>query len=196
MKVFGIGWHKTATHSLQSALDMLGFEGTHFPYKAFGEVTAGHTEITDVESQKSLTDFPVPLIFKELDLLYPKSKYILTLRSPKEWLRSVRKHFDFMETPQEAFEGLTPHQYWEDLGRPISEMHTYAYGQSFFEQDVFLERYQDHNQEVLNYFRSRQDDLLVMDMSKGAGWKELCGFLGVKEPSKEYPFKNTANNRV
>ena len=61
-----------------------------------------------------------------------------------------------------------------------------------------LARYHDHNRDVLDYFKDRPGDLLVMDMSKGAGWPELCGFLSknglIKDftpiPSIPYPHAN------
>jgi len=44
-----------------------------------------------------------------------------------------------------------------------------------------------HNAEVIEYFRHRPQDLLVMDMSQGAGWYPLCGFLRTSIPATPYP---------
>ena len=52
-----------------------------------------------------------------------------------------------------------------------------------------MARYRRHNAEVREYFKDRPGDLLVMNMSKGAGWKELCGFLNCKAPSAPYPIE-------
>jgi hypothetical protein len=49
------------------------------------------------------------------------------------------------------------------------------------------ERYRRHNAEVLEHFKDRPNDLLVMDMSRGAGWYELCGFLRKPIPDGRYP---------
>ena len=61
------------------------------------------------------------------------------------------------------------------------------YGRTDFHPETMLARYHRHNAEVQDYFRNRSDDLLVMDMSRGAGWPELCGFLGKPIPDIPYP---------
>ena len=53
--------------------------------------------------------------------------------------------------------------------------------------ETMLARYRAHNTEVRAYFRKRWFDLLEMDMSRGAGWPELCRFLGCERPDVEYP---------
>ena len=40
---------------------------------------------------------------------------------------------------------------------------------------------------MLEYFQDRPADLLVMDMSRGDGWPELCAALGKPTPSVPYP---------
>ena len=57
-------------------------------------------------------------------------------------------------------------------------------------------RYRRHNAEVLAYFKDRPEDLLVMDMDAGAGWKELCGFFRKTIPSVPYPlaFQSTVDD--
>jgi hypothetical protein len=41
---------------------------------------------------------------------------------------------------------------------------------------------------VVKYFINRPDDLLVMKMDNGAGWWELCNFLGKPIPNNvPYP---------
>jgi Sulfotransferase domain len=74
-----------------------------------------------------------------------------------------------------------------------NKVHTALYGRPDFDADVFLARYRRHNQEVLAYFKNRPQDLLVMDMSAGAGWPELCGFLGLPIPAIDYPKANHTN---
>ena len=44
-----------------------------------------------------------------------------------------------------------------------------------------------HNAAVMAHFANRPKDLLIMDMSAGHGWKELCAFLGDPVPEGEYP---------
>jgi len=60
---------------------------------------------------------------------------------------------------------------------------------------VYLERYERHNREVLEYFRDRPDDFLMMDFAAGDGWDKLCPFLGEKKPRQPFPHANKATRR-
>jgi hypothetical protein len=63
-----------------------------------------------------------------------------------------------------------------------------VYGQTHFDEEVFLNAYRKHNSEVLTYFKDR-NDLLVLDVDKD-GWKELCEFLDKPVPDCPFPVKN------
>lgn len=94
-KVFGIGFHKTATASLGSALELLGYNlGGKFPID--GPISHDALALRAIESAKDyelFKDNPWPPLFKDLDRAFPGSKFILTIRDPDEWLRSVVRHF-------------------------------------------------------------------------------------------------------
>ena len=57
-----------------------------------------------------------------------------------------------------------------------------------------MARFRRHNAEVLEYFKNRPDDLLVMDMDAGAGWPQLCGFLKKSIPGVPYPVQFVTQN--
>lgn len=42
----------------------------------------------------------------------------------------------------------------------------------------------------MDHFKDRQNDLLVVDFTQGAGWEELCGFLGRDVPDIPFPHAN------
>ena len=50
--------------------------------------------------------------------------------------------------------------------------------------------YSNHNKEVINYFKDRPQDLLILDFTKGDNWEKLCGFLGRSLPAKPFPHYN------
>ena len=101
-KIFCIGFHKTGTTSLETALTMLGYRVT------------GCNGINDPDIEKNVLkmafelvgqydafqDNPWPIIFKELDEKFPGSKFILTLRDSKSWRHSQVKHFGQKETQE------------------------------------------------------------------------------------------------
>ena len=122
-------------------------------------------------------DLPIPLLYQELDITYPGSKFILTVRSEDRWINSVRAHWSDANPFRAAW----------DTDPFTHQVHTLLYGRRKFDETVFRERYRRHNAEVLHYFRDRPNDLLVMDMDDGAGWGELCGFLRRSIPASPYP---------
>lgn len=194
-KIFGIGWHKTATTSLQAALDMLGFPGVHWPHQLFPEIAMGKIHFKMLEQVQSLTDFPVPLIYKRLDKGYPDSKFILTIRDTESWLTSVENHFRIMSTPKEELGGMSINDDIRRRGIPSDHIHMMAYRQIVFDPDVFREAYERHNLEVIEYFKNRPDDLLIMDMNAGDNWDKLCPFLDAVEPDTPYPTAHKTSER-
>lgn len=183
-RIFGIGMHKTATTSLHHALVELGCDSAHWKNahwaKAIWDEMRADGKSKTLEKSYALSDLPIPLLFKELDVAYPNSKFILTLREEDEWLESVRKHWG-PENPWRSQWDSDPFTH---------KIHRELYGGIRFNEPVMRERFRKHNSDVLAYFRDRPKDLLVMNMSKGAGWYELCGFLRKPIPRVRYPREN------
>ncbi|EDY38722.1 conserved hypothetical protein [Cyanobium sp. PCC 7001] len=177
-KVFCIGFHKTGTTSLERALEYLGYRviGRRRLSRArsLEELFASCCEL--VPRYNAFQDNPWPIFFKDLDARYPGSKFILTVRSPDEWLRSQLKHF----------------------GAKSSQMRQliYGVGSPLGHEDIYRDRFNQHNQEVLEYFHDRPSDLLVLDLTAGDGWEKLCPFLGHSIPDVPFPRSNTAQDRL
>lgn len=178
-RIFGIGMHKTATTSLAKALQVLGFDCAHWESPQWAkriveEMLAEGRSLT-LEAHYAATDFPIAWLYRELDRAYPGSKFILTLRDERDWVTSAQHHWKrySKDWPGDGFS---------------NDMHWLVYGRSDFDAEAFLKRYRRHNREVVEYFKGR-DDLLVMDMSAGAGWRELCGFFKRPIPGRDYPLE-------
>jgi hypothetical protein len=120
-------------------------------------------------------DNPWPILYKELDRKFPGSKFILTLRPSDQWIRSVVNHFDEKETPMR--------EWIYGIGRPKGN------------EDVYIRRYERHNREVLEYFKDRSEQLLVLNITAGEGWTKLCPFLGERIPGIGFPCANAASDR-
>lgn len=182
-RIFGIGMHKTATTSLHHALHTLGYESAH--WKSAHWAKAIWREMTEtglsrtLEKSYALCDLPIPLLYRELDLAYPGSKFILTMRHENKWVESVRNHWS------EA----NPFRPQWDNDPFTHKAHTLLYGRKTFDEAVFRARYQRHMWEVVSYFKNRPGDLLLMNMDDGAGWGELCDFLDRPIPAVPYPVK-------
>lgn len=181
-RIFGIGMHKTATTSLDAAFKILGFDSAHWNDAHWAKaiwtdmMTAGRSPT--LERHYALSDFPITILYEQLDRAYPGSKFILTVRDDMRWLESVRRHWS---AEHNEFRNA-----W-DSDPFTHKIHTEVYGRRSFDPEVMLARYRRHNLEVKAYFKYRPADLLVMDMDARAGWLELCGFLKRPIPSVRYP---------
>jgi hypothetical protein len=176
-KVFCIGFHKTGTTSLAKALETLGYRVTG-PNGVFDpdiEKNVFPMAYRLVDEYDAFQDNPWPVIYKELDVKFPNSKFILMLRDSDSWIRSQVKHFGHKETPMRKW--------------------IYGVGCPEGNEDIYVKRFEDHTKEVENYFKGRPQDLLIMDLAKGDGWEKLCPYLGEDIPNTSFPHANKASDR-
>lgn len=179
-RVFGIGLHKTATSSLHKAFQILGFDSLHW---GKGEAPKVWNEMNSYGASRTLekfyaaSDLPIPLLYQKLDKAYSNSKFILTIRDEIKWLKSVAGLYD---------PNINPTRWVWDKYPITNNLHRTLYGRIDFDPETMLARYRQHNAEVIDYFRGRED-LLIMDMETGAGWGDLCKFLDQPVPNMSYP---------
>lgn len=176
-KLFCIGFHKTGTKSLAKALRILGHRVTGPNGVRDPDIEQNVLDMAYkiVKEYDAFQDNPWPIIYKELDKKYPNSKFILTLRDSKRWINSQVRHFGHRETPMRKW--------------------IYGIGCPEGNEEIYVKRFEDHNKEVMNYFKSRSNDLLVLDFEKGDGWEKLCPFLGAEIRKDAFPHANKAVDR-
>ena len=177
-KVFGIGWAKTGTTTLGDALGILGFNHQTQDFKLLDDLMIGEYEniLATAQSHDSFDDWPWLILYKQLDISFPKSKFILTIRDSDAWIKSYRNMLKNEGIP-------TPY---------ANSIRSFLYNLDFpnVTDEALIQRYELHMSEVKNHFRHREDDLLIIDWSKNDGWKGLCTFLNKNIPSQEFPHKN------
>ncbi len=177
MKIFGIGLSKTGTTSLAHALEILGYKTRDYPgleHYSAGDLTS--IDAGMLEAHDALTDTPIPSFYRELDARYPGAKFILTVRDAEGWLKSCKKQFT------------------EKLAAKQNEAHNQLfmalYGCTVFDEQKFLAGYEKFVSGVLEYFKNRPQDLLVINVVAGEGWEKLCPFLGKPVPEIPFPKAN------
>jgi len=172
-KVFGIGLSKTGTHSLTTAMKILGYRAVHFDFTRhvlqYSE-TGLEVDYSLFDEHDAFFDTPVTVIYQELDRRYPGSRFILTVRDPQKWARSFQNQFAKKE-----------------LDHYSRHLHMDLYGTISIDPVDTMPAYTRHQTEVLEYFRDRPDDLLVMDITSGDGWELLCPFLDTPIPDQPFP---------
>jgi hypothetical protein len=198
-KVFGVGFSKTGTTSLEKSLAILGYEtwrghwqNPNSSYLLALYVHGDYDEIFRVVNYyDAFADGPWggADLYLELYKRLPESRFILTIRDAESWYNSLERmitKFDSnLETALESF---------HENGR---------YGFVYFCRHIFnietlagnrqkiIDYYNAYNENVADFFSRNNADLLVFDMSAGGGWDELCGFLNRPIPlSEPFPWAN------
>ena len=176
-KIFGIGFHKTGTTSLAAALRMLGYRVTGPNGVRDPDISSKALDMAFelAEQYDAFQDNPWPLLYKEMDKRYPGSKFILTLRRPETWIKSQVAHFGERETSMRKW--------------------IYGAGCPKGNEAAYIARFEKHTREVLDYFKDRPNDLLVMELAKGHGWKELCTFLKIDLIDTPFPHCKEARDK-
>jgi hypothetical protein len=180
-KIFGIGLSKTGTTTLGECGRILGYRCKACDRELLKDVILGNnfTGIKEeVKKNDLFQDWPWPLIYKELDLMFPESKFILTVRKNEEiWLDSLKKH--------------------SMRGHPVRPCRDLAYGYNYpyGHEKEHLEFYRRHNDNVRSFFKGRDNDFIEICWDKGHGWNELCAFLGKDILDVPFPHENKGSDQ-
>jgi len=186
-KIFGIGWCKTGTTTLEATVKDLGFSrikgswrtaNVLVPYWQSGE----YEKIFDIiEHYDVCADMPFCLLdfYKILDKQYPSAKFILTVRNSESWFRSFKRHCLDVHYDENFSKYLIKTFDTGFSGFYIGYEKTYGKKSIFSDKEYFKKIFETRNKEVIDYFAGT-DKLLVVDWESGSGWRDLCKFLGKK----------------
>lgn len=171
-KVFGVGFHRSGTTTLQTALEELGYRVIGMrenDWKAFegGDLD---TIATTVGSFDGFRDMPWPLLYEWLYKNVPNAKFILTYRETNSWIKSCQNFYK---------------------GKPY-HMFNIIYGVEtcIGNEEVFRLVYDKHMDKVRSFFEDKSDIFIEVDWECGDGWPLLCEFLGEKTPQRGFPHAN------
>jgi len=167
-KIFGVGLGRTGTTSLLEALKLLGILGIHHAPYLFPAMKQEVRTLDSVAEYDAFIDSPFSFFYRDLDAAFPGSKFIYTRRPLESWLQSLE---------------------WL-IGDSSTGLSRWFYGTDRFDATCYRQRFLRHESEVLEYFRNRPSDLLVLDVFAGDGWDVLCPFLGKSEPQVAFPAAN------
>ncbi len=179
-KIFGIGLNKTGTTTLGQCGRILGYRCKSVSKKLLEDVVLRKdlTSVQRIATKYDLfEDWPWPLIYRELDEMFPGSKFILTVRkNPKVWLESLKRH------------SMTKH--------PFKDCDKLVYGYSYPHKRAkeHIDFYMQHNSAVRNYFEGRDSDFLEICWENGDDFEKLCKFLNRDIPQTPLPHANKASD--
>ncbi|UCC18605.1 MAG: hypothetical protein JSV62_10910 [Promethearchaeota archaeon] len=175
--IFGIGLSRTGTTSLNDALNQLGFKSKHFIYFPIsGKIPYWYYTLNNYSGA---TDTPVAANYKRLTKLYPNAKFILTIREINSWLESCEKFFKYQF-------------HMKKMRKWVKQIHLKLYNSLYFDYESFKKGYYQHLNGVLEFFKNKPNNLLILDINAGDGFEKICPFLGLEVINKKFPHKNIA----
>lgn len=209
MRILCLGYSRTGTFSLYTALRMLGYKpyhmaealknadvdlpcwvegieakllGTGKPWgrEEFDKLTGRYDAVMDV---------PCILFVEELIAAYPDAKIILTERPVEGWLRSMKnavgevfswRRWRYVSWADKELAGPL----WHLVGHTLMK-HVWD-DNNFSDISKAKQHYLEHNELVRKVCPPER----LLEFKLGGGWEPLCEFLGAKVPDVPYPNVN------
>jgi len=173
-KVFIIGLPRTGTTSISVALLEQGFNVAHTAY------TKQAFALADV-----ISDSPCFSDYRQLDTLFPHSKFIYLERELDRWVPSMQMLINKMRA------SLAPTGIFNPvLKRSFNTIFKLDTTPAPDDQQHLIHCYQAHQNSVYEYFAGR-DDLLSVDVSKAESLNQVLAFLGRPSTEKnQFPHLN------
>ncbi|KAJ7106865.1 P-loop containing nucleoside triphosphate hydrolase protein [Mycena crocata] len=213
LRVLSLGFCRTGTSSLRSALDILGYKNPHHMFAVLEDPAQIDLWMAAINAKflrqgtpygrkewdslvghcEALTDCPSILFAKELIATYPEAKVILTLRDPDRWWQSYNASIAALARTKRA-----SFAEWLDQrgpGRMLAfsrVVQTMMFGPlaTDIPADEAKARMVAHYAEV----RSLVPKDRLLEYNVGEGWERLCAFLGDDVPDVEFPHTNDAES--
>lgn len=199
-KVFCLGRNKTGTTSLELALRQFGYR--------LGDQAKAEMLIEDwaqrdfrriiqlCQKADAFQDIPfsLPFTYQAVDAAFPGSRFILSVRSSAdEWYTSLTKHHARLAgtTDVPTADALRTVAY-RGAGWLLRTQHL-VYGvddNTVYDREIYCNHYRRHNEQVLEYFRYRPQDLLVLNLADADAMPRLCNFLGMPYNGESMPHEN------
>jgi hypothetical protein len=117
-KIFNLSLHRSGTQSAYVFFDKLGFSSQHWPGSDFDRRCEPFLQTLDtaevwslyrplLKMHSSFHDVPIPFLYNHILKEFPDSLYMMIVRRPSAWIRSVREH-----TKGRELLTLEKFQYW------------------------------------------------------------------------------------
>lgn len=199
-KIFCVGANKTGTSSVEKALIDLGYKLGH---QEHGQDLIAHYKARNFskiaqfcKSADAFQDAPFSWHYTGIymDQYFKNAKFILTVRdSPEQWYQSLtRFHSKILglggriptaDNLKEAKRSRN-NTMWDNFNaRHVIE------GSDPYDKERLTKYYNDHNAMVIDYFRFKEN-LLVINLSHDDAYRKFCKFLEKQPLYDVFPWEN------
>jgi len=199
-KVFGLGFSKTGTTSLENVYDVLGYNVCrghwnlkHNDYLLSLYVNGDYKEIYKMTKYwDAFADGPWGggSLYKKLYEWYPDAKYILTVRDSEKWYQSIYN----MITTYDKAESTAMETYHSEkfYGSAYFFRHIFNITELENSKEAMINYFEATNKEIISFFEDK-NNLLVIDLTKNNSeekWEKICKYLDKPIPEIEFPHSN------
>jgi len=205
-KIFCVGHNKTGTTSLEQALRELGYTlGSQREAELLMDDWAMRDFRRIIEFCKTadaFQDLPFSLnyTYQILDHEYPNAKFILTVRNNvDEWYQSlIRFHAKLMGVNGvPTIDDVKSFSYVEKGWSWIQQQRIYGVTEStLYDENIYKSYYMNHNAQILEYFRYRPKNLLVLNLANPTAMQSLCEFLEIEYIGQKMPHLNKSKEKI
>lgn len=190
LDVIGVGFGRTGTLSLKSALERVGFGPCHHMVEVidnaeqislWNRIADGEAPDWDVvfRGYRSTVDWPSVRFWRQTTGHFPQAKVVLTARDPQCWYESVAQSIYLAACGTAPADPLAAQM--REVVRDL--LWDGEFDGRFDDRDHAIEVFNEHNEAVRREISP--DRLLVFEV--GQGWEPLCAFLGVSVPYEPFP---------
>lgn len=199
-KIFVIGLNKTGTTSLERAFLDLGYtvgdqRVSELLYDRYYFESEMGPILEYCRTAQVFQDVPFskPETYKYLDEEFPGSKFILSIRdNSDQWYCSVvRFHAKtFGKGGRIPTVGDLREARYVRPGFMYNVIRSYGTTEDDpYNRKTLKSYYDKYNRNVIEYFKDR-DDLLVINVSEKGAYQKFVKFLGVESPYDDFPWEN------
>ena len=204
LQVIGAGLPRTATSSLQAAVEQLGFDPclhmAHIiPHPDREQLVLDAAREKDkvrrqklihqlVDGYAAICDLPVNFLLADLVEMFPDAKIVLTGRTrPDDWANSARECFAFFFSPWFYAVGFLwkSDRLWYRINMQVLDWSFENFGNVNIFRPAMYDAY---NKWAIEIFKANGRDYL--EFKAEDGWKPLCEFLGKDVPVADFPRVN------
>jgi hypothetical protein len=183
MKIFIIGFNKTGTRTLHQYFNKNLIPSIHwdggklakrikYNYENGLKVLTGYEKyivFSDMEDYKNLNYAHIDY-FRELDKMYPNSKFILNIRDVDNWIKSRNNHSNYTE------------EICQKLNLTKQELNK-----------KWKDDFYNHKKNVIKYFSNKPKKLLIYDIDKDSVQKINDFFPDLQLDTKHYKYIGKTN---
>ncbi len=200
-KIFCIGFGKTGTTTIERVLKDFNFrvgnqeKGELLVFDWYKREFKNIIKLCETADAFQDIPFALPFTYMALDQYFKNAKFILTERdSSEQWYQSLTKFHSKLwaqgdNTPT-ADELKNANYRYKGFPYQTVKLLYNTPDDDLYNKEMLINVYNNHNAAIKEYFKSRPEQLLVINVSKKEDYYKLCDFLQKTPIRDNFPWAN------